>query len=84
MLKFAYDPNKPSKSNGKYLFGILYARMEPVRAHFELPATKKADKIGESISAMPKEGGGGGKGAAAPLALFQVGPKRQKIPCLIQ
>jgi len=40
MLKFAFDPERPSAQNGRNLLGVNYARMEPVRSTMELPATE--------------------------------------------
>ena len=46
MLKFEFDPERPSAQNGRNLFGVNYARMDPVRSTMELPATEHMQAVG--------------------------------------
>ena len=49
MLKFAFDPERPSAQNGRNLLGVNYARMEPVRSTMELPATEHMKAVGRLL-----------------------------------
>ena len=46
MLKFEFDPERPSAQNGRNLLGVSYARMDPVRSTMELPATEHMQAVG--------------------------------------
>ena len=49
MLKFAFDPERLSVNNGRDLLGVNYARMDPVKSIFELPATEHIKAVGKWI-----------------------------------
>ena len=44
MLKFGFDPRQ--STDGRNLLGVNYARMNPVHARMELPATEHMRAVG--------------------------------------